>query len=581
VIRLLYRGVLRLHPPWFRRRFAEEMLWIFDQHLATGARAGLLAEGAVSIVRQWALRSAYWRESVTLQGAAPSSEHVPQFFTFGTSLPSRTALTHGAILSAALFAAIAWAVSENPGRLRFSLPRVQESGGAVVASYPTATRMAPTPPRGWWSRLREFFQSAPRREPPLPDTPAGRQLGEWLRAYNAADAAAMRAAGDVTAAAPRADAWAQWRERHGRLDVLQVEQAGPGEVAVIAQSQDGQRWRIALGPPGMGAPQMMQLFPSVGAPARDILPAASPVVDHVAKVADALLALFDTADIVALGEWHATQEDFAIRTKLIHHAGFPGKVQNIVVECGNARQQAVLDRFIRGEEVSRLELQAVWRDTTESPVGGCDSFVYEQFLHEVRSVNRRKPEGPQIRVLAGDPPIDWAKVKSRRDFAAILARRDSFAAELIAREVLAKAQKALVVYGAGHLWRKQDPPPNLAALIDKDFPGRLTIVIRLGGADLKVAGGGRPLFLPLKESALGTLNAGDVIGKIVPPGLTLGDIADACIYSGPNRDTLVQPDPATTADRAYLKEKERRRRFAPSGKQRDAERRRAKKTSGL
>jgi len=31
MLRFLYRGVLRAHPSWFRRRFADEMLAIFDQ----------------------------------------------------------------------------------------------------------------------------------------------------------------------------------------------------------------------------------------------------------------------------------------------------------------------------------------------------------------------------------------------------------------------------------------------------------------------------------------------------------------------------------------------------------------------
>ena len=31
MLRSLYRRLLCLHPPAFRQRFAEEMLWIFDE----------------------------------------------------------------------------------------------------------------------------------------------------------------------------------------------------------------------------------------------------------------------------------------------------------------------------------------------------------------------------------------------------------------------------------------------------------------------------------------------------------------------------------------------------------------------
>ena len=50
MIRWLYVRLLELHPSHFRERFAEEMLWIFDQEGAAGAR--LLGDAAVA--RLWA-----------------------------------------------------------------------------------------------------------------------------------------------------------------------------------------------------------------------------------------------------------------------------------------------------------------------------------------------------------------------------------------------------------------------------------------------------------------------------------------------------------------------------------------------
>jgi len=51
--RHVYRLLLVLHPRAFRERFAQEMLWVFDQSaLETGAQH-LIADGMMSAVKQW------------------------------------------------------------------------------------------------------------------------------------------------------------------------------------------------------------------------------------------------------------------------------------------------------------------------------------------------------------------------------------------------------------------------------------------------------------------------------------------------------------------------------------------------
>ena len=58
--RLLYRLLLCLHPPAFRRQFGGEMLWIFDE-TAGAAVWMLLADALISLARQWLLRSGAWK----------------------------------------------------------------------------------------------------------------------------------------------------------------------------------------------------------------------------------------------------------------------------------------------------------------------------------------------------------------------------------------------------------------------------------------------------------------------------------------------------------------------------------------
>lgn len=60
-MRSLYRSLLWLHPPAFRREFAGEMLWIFDEAAAVEGSLALVTDGFVSLVRQWVLRCGAWK----------------------------------------------------------------------------------------------------------------------------------------------------------------------------------------------------------------------------------------------------------------------------------------------------------------------------------------------------------------------------------------------------------------------------------------------------------------------------------------------------------------------------------------
>ena len=62
-MRTCYRCLLWLHPPVFRREFAGEMLWIYDQ---SPSHAGLVADGVGSLARQWLLRSGWWKIALAM-----------------------------------------------------------------------------------------------------------------------------------------------------------------------------------------------------------------------------------------------------------------------------------------------------------------------------------------------------------------------------------------------------------------------------------------------------------------------------------------------------------------------------------
>jgi hypothetical protein len=67
--RALYVSLLLLHPPAFRRQFAPEMLWIFDEARISEGVFALLLDIVVSLFRQWFLRAGLWKIATAMLGA--------------------------------------------------------------------------------------------------------------------------------------------------------------------------------------------------------------------------------------------------------------------------------------------------------------------------------------------------------------------------------------------------------------------------------------------------------------------------------------------------------------------------------
>ena len=191
---------------------------------------------------------------------------------------------------------------------------------------------------------------------------------------------------------------------------------------------------------------------------------------------DLILGAFQTHPLVALsdGAGHGQTETRDFFNALIRDTRFPSTVNTVVVEFGNARYQAVMDRYVHGNSVTREELRHVWEDTTQ--VSGVWSHpMYEQMLAEVRSMNARLPPARHIRVVLGDPPIDWTTVTSPAD-EDMNDWRDAHVAHVIEREVMHRKEKALILIGGGHIGRKVLYPNSLIHLLDSRFPGQTVVV---------------------------------------------------------------------------------------------------------
>lgn len=311
----------------------------------------------------------------------------------------------------------------------------------------------------------------------------------------------------------------------------------------------------------------------------------------------AVLAAFERYPLVAIGEVHGLREQHRFFHDLVRHPDFANRVNDIVIEWGNARYQSVLDRYIAGEDVPMAELRKVWRDHSASPVGPWDAEVYEEFFAVVREANASLPAARRLRVLAGDPPVDWAGPEAER--VRLTKQRDRHFADVVVKEVLEKKRRGLLLIGVMHVRRGLKPNPAVPAQFAPEFatanvtrhletshPGSLYVILPHDG----VAGNPdpavrqaleetmtewpRPTVMPLKGSAIGQTDASHfipapvVIGApegFVPPnpisvvGLTLADLGDAYLYFGPS-DSLTASRVSTINfhDQQYLDELTRR-----------------------
>lgn len=177
-------------------------------------------------------------------------------------------------------------------------------------------------------------------------------------------------------------------------------------------------------------------------------------LDPISTILDA----FATHQVVALGEGpHGNEQGHAFRLALYRDPRFAAVVNDIVVESGSSRYQEYVDRFVRGEDVADVFLRAA-RENTVTPTPAWDRPMYDELFRAVRDINRSLPRDRQLRILLGDPPINWTEVRNSDEYRTWVLRRDSHAAEVIQREVLAKGRRALVVYGDGHLQARSERP---------------------------------------------------------------------------------------------------------------------------
>jgi hypothetical protein len=141
-----------------------------------------------------------------------------------------------------------------------------------------------------------------------------------------------------------------------------------------------------------------------------------------------MMQLFQTHNIVMFGEVHGNKQEYEWLCKLVKSAGFADRVDDIVVEFGNARYQNTVDRYIAGERVPFDQVQKAWRNMIAS--GSPVSPAYGWFYKAVREANLDHHRKHQIRILMGSPPRDWDKIRTPKDLAPYEAEREQWYAQV-------------------------------------------------------------------------------------------------------------------------------------------------------
>ena len=289
---------------------------------------------------------------------------------------------------------------------------------------------------------------------------------------------------------------------------------------------------------------------------------------------DGILTAFETHAIVALPDAHGSDLVHAFLLSLVRDPRFSRTVDDIVVEFGNARYQDVADRFVRGETVPDDSLRLIWRNHTQPSISA-DFTHYEDFFRAVRAVNATAG-ARTLRVLLGDPPIDWSAIRDRADHFKWVEMRDAYPAAVLQTEVIAKRRRALLVYGTGHLQRRQVMAnfemadwraQTIVSLLEKAGP---TPVFTIAGAKSKQASGWRPPAMAvMRDTTLGAADASEFFGpparfairdgKMAPlpenqwRKLRAEDQFDGVLYLGPASQTESEPlSPALCAEPGYV-----------------------------
>lgn len=304
-----------------------------------------------------------------------------------------------------------------------------------------------------------------------------------------------------------------------------------------------------------------------------------------AEATGEILRLLDSVPLIAIADVHALAEEGDFYLRLLRHPRVPGTINDVIVELGNELYQQVADRYVAGERVPVDSVRMIWENTTQGPLLTAWAPMYGAILHAVRDINRHLPATRRIRVLLGDPAVEW-KTVTRSELWEIHKHRGDRMRELARDSVIARGRRGILIAGGHHIRRQKGQAGSdrkWGPLADRVYI--IGVHTGFGGRTARfeplIAALPTGSLVPVHTTLLGELDidemdlatpAAEMPPDSVPsfesrPGMTrpnagikFGEQYDGYLYLGPVRNwTLSRPDlEALKQDRVRVHELQRR-----------------------
>ena len=194
------------------------------------------------------------------------------------------------------------------------------------------------------------------------------------------------------------------------------------------------------------------------------------------SVATGIERAFATHPLVALTDPRTPALNRVI-VSLMRDPAFRARARTIVYDCCAPRYQALVDRYVRGEDVSLHAVSRAW-SRAGPRIPEPNLFV------QARALNRRLPGAQRIRIVLAHP---WAppvlRCKPGRRCLVWGDRLDRVVAQVVEKEVFRRHLNALVLAGFWKLDRRRRPPnpdgygvDSAARRIERRHPRSLFLV---------------------------------------------------------------------------------------------------------
>lgn len=296
---------------------------------------------------------------------------------------------------------------------------------------------------------------------------------------------------------------------------------------------------------------------------------------------DYILQIFKNHNIIGLGEGgHHLENAHQFFQNLFDNKKIQEVIDFVIVEFANANYQTILDKYIFGEQIYIEEIKKIWRESTQSPGLFGEAPIYFDLLKKIRNINSTLPNDKKIKVLAGDPSIDWKSIHTLDDYKKQIGyNREVFPAELAIDFGVMQRKKVLVIYSEFHLTKIADNTlaptrPTITSIVDKKHSGAMKVIGTIYSESFLSEEQFRelPLYsvIELSNNELGNISAHKFFpgslykdGKelIAFDGYKIKELFDALLYVGQYASLKRYPMPKPNFDNDYLCELNRRRKI--------------------